>query len=135
MTQTYRSNPNAIILCIQDGAVDAERSNVTGLFDNFSSASWALSAKILIIADLVAQMDPQGKRTIFVLTKVDLAEENLTKPDRVTITPLGVENNTTVGSGIDEEAVGESSDACLRKSLPTDSSERFIRLDCIYLIE
>lgn len=31
-------------------------------------------------------MDPQGKRTIFVLTKVDLAEENLTKPDRVRIT-------------------------------------------------
>ena len=56
--------------------------------------SWALSHNILVvaIADLVAQMDPQGKRTIFVLTKVDLAEENLTKPDRVgtTLFPLKI---------------------------------------------
>eukprot|EP00043_Microstomoeca_roanoka_P015343 m.153701 g.153701 ORF g.153701 m.153701 type:complete len:1019 (+) comp16240_c11_seq1:115-3171(+) len=68
MCKKHITNPNAIILCIQDASRDAESSSV---------------------ADLVRAADPEGDRTVFVLTKVDLAEKLSISKDKLQATLRG----------------------------------------------
>lgn len=89
MSKAYMQNPNAIILCIQgDPWVDCWQLCDAGSSGLYRSnlclpVDGSVDAERSIVTDLVSQMDPHGKRTIFVLTKVDLAEKNLASPSRV----------------------------------------------------
>lgn len=90
MSKAYMQNPNAIILCIQGDpwvnywqSYDDHGILWFACYDSFLPVDGSVDAERSIVTDLVSQMDPHGKRTIFVLTKVDLAEKNLASPSRV----------------------------------------------------
>ncbi len=97
----HMENPNAIILCIQGELfllcsaflTDSDKSSLGHFFSSRNKhhtwlyvADGSLDAERSNVTDLVSSMDPSGKRTIFVLTKVDLAEGGLVNPERVSQT-------------------------------------------------
>ena len=105
--KSHMENPNAIILCIQgchwlrhfvsqqiawsaffcDWSLVNVRFSVSSIcrccYATITSTDGSLDAERSNVTDLVSSMDPSGKRTIFVLTKVDVAENNKYSPDRV----------------------------------------------------
>lgn len=94
LAQDQMSYGNAIILCVQDGSVDAERSQVT----NF-----------------VRQADPSGERTLLVLTKVDRAVADPVRLKQILdgkLFPLRALGYFAVVSGTDDR---DASIATIRK--------------------
>ncbi|MGH0134056.1 UNVERIFIED_CONTAM: hypothetical protein FKN15_011815 [Acipenser sinensis] len=81
MLKAHQVTTKNLSLAVSDCFWKMVRESVEQQADSFKDGS--VDAERSIVTDLVSQMDPQGKRTIFVLTKVDLAEKNLASPSRI----------------------------------------------------